>query len=194
MSDFKPHPVLEYTVNLIEKTISGAKIQYTSTSIATLKDGNDTIYFEQKSDSTGNAATIFIKDPKEIIYSEDLMTPLNNLHENVKGELKVALQSTTIIINALDVATNLIFQAVKDEFDQLSNSYEFVKTIEKEITKVKSKFKFGKHLFDLTVTNEPTQVLVTPEFPAPFDTVVKKTIEEDVLKVQTAMCIAFKNG
>lgn len=194
MSDFKPHPVLEYIVNLIENTISGAKIEYTSTSIATLKDGNDTIYFEQKSDSTGNAATIRIKDPKEIIYSEDLMNPLNDLQENAKGELKLTLQSTTIIINDLDVATNLIFQAVKDEFDQLSNSYEFVKTIEKEITKVKSKFKFGKHLFDLTVTNEPTQVIVTPEFPSPFDAVVKKTIEEDVLKVQNAMCIAFKKG
>ncbi|WP_316751951.1 hypothetical protein [Pedobacter gandavensis] len=192
MSDFKPYPVLEYTVNLIEKTISGAKIEYASASLATLKDGNDTIDLELDFDSTGKLITIIIKDPKEIIYSEDLMGPLNNLEENAKGEIKAALKGVTVIVNGLDVATNMIFQEVKDELDQVSNSYEFIRSIERKGTKAKSRFKFGKHLFELTVINEPTQVIVTAEFPEPFDATIRKTIEADVLKVQSAVCAEFK--
>lgn len=185
MSDFKPYPVLEDTVNLIKNTISDAKVDYTSESAATLKDGNDTIHLEHIFDSTENSATIVITDNKEIIYSEDLLSPLMDLPKKAK-------QPTTIIVNDLDVETYLIFQAVKDEFDQVSNSYELIRTTLKNVTKVKSRFKFGKHLFELMVVNEPTQVLVTPEFSSPIDAGIQKTIEGDVLKVQNAMSAAFK--
>ncbi|SHF24272.1 hypothetical protein [Pedobacter caeni] len=181
MNNIKPDAVLESVVNLIKNTISDAKIEYASSSTATLKDGNDTIYLEQKSDNSGNSATIFIKDKQEIIFSEDLLDPLKDLD-----------QTATIIVNDLDVETYLIFQAVKDEFDQLSNSYEFVKATEKEVQKAKSTFKFGKHVFDLIVSNERDQIIVAPEFSSSFDSTIKKTIEADALKVQHAMCAEFK--
>jgi hypothetical protein len=181
MNNIKPDAVLESVVNLIKNTISDAKIEYVSSSTATLKDGNDIIYLEQKSDNSGNSATIFIKDKQEIIFSEDLLDPLKDLD-----------QTATIIVNDLDVETYLIFQAVKDEFDQLSNSYEFVKATEKEVQKAKSTFKFGKHVFDLTVSNEQDQIVVAPEFSSSFDNTIKKTIEADALKVQNAMCAEFK--
>lgn len=192
MNMTKPYPVLEYVVDLIKNTISDAKIEYTSNSAATLKDGNDTIYLEQQSDSNGNSTTILINDKKEIIFSEDLLDPLKNLHEDAEGALKATLQTTTVIVNDLNVATYLIFQAVKDELDQLSNSYEFVKAIEKDVTKVKSTFKFGKHVFDLTVLNEPSAILVTPSFSSSFDETISKNIEKDIAKVQKAMQTAFK--
>jgi hypothetical protein len=194
MNDFKPYPVLKFVVDLIKNTISDAKIEYASISTATLKDGNDTLHLEQKFDLNGNFAVIYINDPRDIIYSEDLLSPLHDLHKGAEGELKAALQTATIIVNDVDVETHLVFQTVKDGFDQLSNSYEFVKTIPKETTKVKSAFKFGKHLFALTVMNETNQISVTPEFPANFDPAIRKTIEADTLKVQNAVNAIYKKG
>lgn len=189
-----PYPVLKYVVDLIKNAISDAKIEYTSISTATLKDGNDSLHLEQKFDPTGNLATIFINDPREIIYSEDLLSPLNVLHEGAKGELKTTLQSATIIVNDINVETHLILQTVKDGFDQLSNSYEFVKTYEKESTKVKSTFKFGKHIFALTVINESEQILLTAKFIADIDPAVRKTVEADIIKVQNAVNAIYKTA
>ncbi len=190
MNDTKPYPVLDYVVNLIKNTISDAKVEYTSIGTVTLKDGNDTIYLEQKFDSSESLATIFITDPKEIIYSEDLLVPLKNLAKGTDGPLKSALQDATIIVNDLDLETYLIFLSVKNEFDQLSNSYEFLQTVEKETTKVKSLFKFGKHPFGLNVVNEADQILLTTKFASTIDPGIKKTIEEDALKVQ-AQCMLY---
>jgi hypothetical protein len=193
MNDFKPYAVLEYVVNLIKNTISDAKIEYGSIGTATLKDGNDTLYLEQKFDLSGNFATIFINDPREIIYSEDLLSPLHTLHEGAQEGLKAALQTATIIVNDLDVETQLVFQTVKDGFDQLSNSYEFVKPTKKETTKVTGSFKFGKHIFILTVINESDRIFVTPEFAAGFDPSIRKTIEGDASKVQNAVHAIYKS-
>jgi hypothetical protein len=192
MNDIKPYAVLEYVVNLIKNTISDAKIEYASTSTAILKDGNDTLYLEQRFDSTGNFASIFINDPREIIYSEDLLEPLNTLYQGATGDLKAALQTATILVNEIDVETHLILQTVKDGFDQLSNSYEFIKITDNEISKVKCSFKFGKHQFELTVMNEADLILVEPEFSSSFDPAVKKTIAEDAFKVQNAVKAIYK--
>jgi len=192
MNNFKPYPVLEYVIDVIKDVISGIKIEYVSTSVAILKDGNDTIHLEQVFDSSGDFATILIKDPKDIIFSEDLLPLLDKLHEDAEGELKAGLQTAVIIINNLNVETRLIFQAVKDGFDVISNSYEFVKTIEKDVTKVKSIFKFGSHLFNLTVINESESIFVTPEFSSKFDPAVRATIENDALKVQKAVYAILK--
>lgn len=192
MNKITPLPVLEHVVNVIKNTISDIKVEYVTISTARLKDGNDSIHLEQLADSTGNFASILIQDPKEIIISEDLLPTLKSLHEGVDGNLKVELQNATIIVNDLDVDTQLIFQAVKDAFDQISNSYELIKTIQKETTKVKSTFKFGTHKFDLTVVNETAQVSMESEFASSFDPTIKKTIEADAAKVQKAVNAMFK--
>lgn len=181
MNNITPLPVLEHVVNVIKDTISDIKVEYVTISTAHLKDGNDSIHLEQLADSTGKFASIRIQDPKEIIISEDLLPTLKSLHED-----------TTIIINDLYVDTQLIFQAVKDAFDQISNSYELIKTIQKETTKVKSTFKFGTHKFDLTVVNETAHVSIESEFASSFDPTIKKTIEADAAKVQKAVNAIFK--
>ncbi|WGQ11395.1 hypothetical protein QG516_06980 [Pedobacter gandavensis] len=191
MSNITPNPVLEHVVNVIKNVISDIKIEYTSTNVANLKDGNAPISLEQHFDESGKLA-IFIKDPKDIIFSEDLLPELNSLDEGVKGALKSELQAATIIINDLNVATQIIFQSAKDAFDQISNSYEFAKNIEKDITKVKSTFKFGSNVFDLTILNEPELISITPEFAASFNPAIKKTIEDDAQKVQNALNAMFK--
>lgn len=191
MSNITPNPVLEHVVNVIKNVISDIKIEYTSTNVANLKDGNAPIYLEQHLDESGKLA-IFIKDPKDIIFSEDLLPELNSLDEGVKGALKSELQAATIIINDLNVATQIIFQSAKDAFDQISNSYEFAKNIEKDITKVKSTFKFGSNVFDLTILNEPELISITPEFAASFNPAIKKTVEDDAQKVQNALNAMFK--
>ena len=191
MSNITPNPVLEHVVNVIKNVISDIKIEYTSTNVANLKDGNAPIYLEQHLDESGKLA-IFIKDPKDIIFSEDLLPELNSLDEGVKGALKSELQAATIIINDLNVATQIIFQSAKDAFDQISNSYEFAKNIEKDITKVKSTFKFGSNVFDLTILNEPELISITPESAASFSPAIKKTVEDDAQKVQNALNAMFK--
>lgn len=191
MSNITPNPVLEHVVNVIKNVISDIKIEYTSTNVANLKDGNAPIYLEQHLDESGKLA-IFIKDPKDIIFSEDLLPELNSLDEGVKGALKSELQAATIIINDLNVATQIIFQSAKDAFDQISNSYEFAKNIEKDITKVKSTFKFGSNVFDLTILNEPELISITPEFADSFSPAIKKTVEDDAQKVQNALNAMFK--
>ncbi|MBC8986989.1 hypothetical protein H9X96_14535 [Pedobacter sp. N36a] len=191
MSNITPNPVLEHVVNVIKNVISDIKIEYTSTNVANLKDGNAPILLEQHLDESGKLA-IFIKDPKDIIFSEDLLPELNSLDEGVKGALKAELKAATIIINDLNVATQIIFQSAKDAFDQISNSYEFAKNIEKDITKVKSTFKFGSNVFDLTILNEPELISITPEFAASFNPAIKKTVEDDAQKVQNAVNAMFK--
>lgn len=192
MNNITPYPVLEYVVNVIKKAISDIKVEYLTEGAVNLKDGNDTIHLEQKFDSTGNFATILINDPRDIIISEDLLPVLEHLQDGAPEKLKTGLQTTTVIINDLNVETQIIFQGVKDAFDQISNSYEWVKTIEKETTKTKSTFKFGAHKFDLTIMNESDQIFVQPEFAASFDPTIRKTIEEDSLKVQNAIYATFK--
>jgi hypothetical protein len=192
MNNITPYPVLEYVVNVIKKAISDIKIEYASISVANLKDGNDTIILEQLFDSSGTFATILISDPSEIIISEDLLPVLNELHQQAEGKLQMALQGTTVILNGLDVETQLIFQAVRNGFDEISDSYEFGEVLDKETTKVKSDLKFGANELKLTVMNEQFHIFVVPEFDASFDPAVRKTIEADALKVQHAVFAIFK--
>ena len=192
MTDNKKYAVLEYIVNVLSKAIVDAKVENRSENTTVIKDGNDVIHLEQSFDDNVGSTTIFIKDPKEIIFSEDLLEPLKNIHKGAKPDLKAALELATIVINDLDVETLLILQAVKDGFDELSNSYEFVKTTKREITKVTSQVKFGKHVFELSIVNEPEFILVMPDFATPFDPAVKKTIEGNALEVQTAITKAVK--
>lgn len=182
MNNITPYPVLEHIVGLIKNAVSDIKIEFTSPGVANLKDGNDSIHLEQRFDTTGNFATVFIKDPREIIFSEDLLPVLKDL------------KTATIVINDLDIETIMILEATKDVFDEISISYEFVKATEKDITKVKSAFKFGSHRFEVMIKNESDAIYLTPEFPSTIDAVIKKNIEADASKAQNALTAAFKKG
>ena len=76
MNDITDYPVLAYVVKLIKNTITDIKTEYIAPASVELKDGNDTIYLQQRLDENGNPSTIFIKDPKDIIFSEDLLHAL----------------------------------------------------------------------------------------------------------------------
>lgn len=166
---------LELVVGIIKDTISDIKIENTSANTVTLKDGNAVIQLSQQAGESEDLETVVILDPKDIIYSEDLLPELNDL------------TSVTVIINGLTIETHLVFQAVRDCFDQISNSYEFLKTFEKDVIRIKSGFKFGSNAFVLNVLNEKEQITITTEFAASFDAAIRKTVEADTLKVQAAV-------
>jgi len=193
MSEIKQHPVLTYISEKIKSAIADAKLEKQSENITVIKDGNDQIHLEQVTDISSNI-TIQITDKKEILYSEDLLEPLQNIEEGTESqkELYGALQATTIVVNGLSIETDFVFQAVKDCFDTLSSSYQFVKTISKRVNGLTISFQFGDHKFQLVVVNDPANILITCDLDAVKDTKVKKTIEGDVSKVQQALNKMFK--
>lgn len=183
---------LSYVVKTITKAIADSQVEQGLINEYVIKDGNDTIFLKQ--DPNNNA--ILITDKRNILFSEDLLETLQDIHLSVKGneELKSALQNSTIIINGLNIETDFVFQAVKDFLDQLSNSYEFVQTVETEVTKIGVGFKFGKHIFRLNITNEPSTITLEPRFVKSFDAGIQKTITEDINKVQIAVNKMFKKS
>lgn len=190
MSVTEKYPALDYIVKTLKNAIADAKVENASPSEYSIKDGNDEILLKQ------DTSKILITDSRRIIFSEDLLETLQNIHKNVKGdqELKATLETTTIIINDLDIETELVFQAVKDFFDQVSNSYEFIQTVENNITKMGVGFKFGKHIFRLNINNDAQQISLEPRFTASFDAGIQKTIVADVEKVQLAVNKMFKGA
>ena len=194
MSEREKYPVLDHIVNTLKNAITDAKVENPSPNEYIIKDGNDEILLKQMPNEV--VTTVFITDNRRIIYSEDLLETLQqiHMHKDVKGnqELKNALEKTTIIINDLNIETELIFQAIKDFLDQLSNSYEFIQTVENNITKIGAGFKFGKHIFRINITNEPEKISIEPRFSASFDSSIQQTITIDINKVQVAVNKMFK--
>lgn len=190
------YSALAYVVNILSKAIADSKVEQISASEYVIKDGNDAIFLKQESSSEENANVISIKDDRKIIFSEDLLETLQDIEDSVKGNdaLKASLAATTIIINGLDIETDFVFQAVKDFLDQVSNSYEFVQTVETEVTKIGAGFKFGKHIFRLNITNEAEKITLEPRFVATFDAGIKKTVSDDIAKVQLAVNKMFKDA
>lgn len=183
---------LSYVVKTITKAIADSQLEQGLINEYVIKDGNDSIFLKQ--DPNNN--TILITDKRNILFSEDLLETLQDIHLSVKGndELKTALQNSTIIVNGLDIETDFIFQAVKDFLDQLSNSYEFVQTVETEVTIIGVGFKFGKHIFRLNITNQPEKIILEPRFVKSFDAGIQQTITEDISKVQIAVNKMFKKA
>ncbi|MGY0037283.1 hypothetical protein [Pedobacter sp. NJ-S-72] len=134
MSEIKQSPVLKHIVNVIKNAIADSKVEEQSESVSVIKDGNDSIHITQLFDSTENIDTIFITDKKEILFSEDLLETLQDIHETAKADanLKKALQAAAIVINDLSIEMDFIFQAARASFDELSDSYEFIKATEKK--------------------------------------------------------------
>ena len=194
MSEKEKYPVLEHIVKTLKNAIADAKVENPSVNEYIIRDGNDEIILKQESNK--DAATILITDTRRIIYSEDLLETLQqiHMHRDVKGnqELKSALENAIIIINDLNIETELIFQAIKDFLDQLSNSYEFIQTVENKVTTIGAGFKFGKHIFRLNINNEENQILLEPRFTPSFDAGIQKTIVADIDKVQLAVNKMFK--
>ena len=186
------YPALAYVVNTLTKAIADSKVEQKSANEYTVRDGNDEIILKQGS----NPNAILITDKRNIIFSEDLLETLQDIEDTVKGndELKAALKENTIIINGLNIETDFVFQAVKDFLDQVSNSYEFVQTVETEVTKIGAGFKFGKHIFRLNITNKTDKITLEPRFVASFDSGIQKTITEDINKVELALNKMFKGA
>ena len=190
MKKIEEYPALAYVVNTLTKAIADSKVEQKSANEYTVRDGNDEINLKQDLNS------ILITDKRNIIFSEDLLETLQDIHESVKGndELKTILKQTDIIINGLNIETDFVFQAVKDFLDQVSNSYEFVQTVETEVTKIGAGFKFGKHIFRLNITNESEKISLEPRFVKTFDAGIQKTITDDINKVQLAVNKMFKDA
>jgi len=196
MNEREEYPALAYIVKTLTKAIADSKVEQKSANEFTVKDGNDTIDLKQAPNTATNSDDIIITDKRNIIFSEDLLETLQDIHTTVKGNdtLKSALEKATIIINGLNIETDFVFQAIKDFFDQVSNSYEFVQTVETNVTKIGAGFKFGKHIFRVNISNDPEQISIEPRFTASFDAGIQKTITEDVAKVQQAVNKMFKGA
>lgn len=194
MEKIEEYPALAYVVNTLAKAIAGSKVEQKSAGEYIVRDGNDEVLLKHGSGVNGNSNAILITDKRSIIFSEDLLEPLQHIYESVKGDdvLKDALKDSIIIINGLNIETDFVFQAVKDFLDQVSNSYEFMQIVETDVTKIGAGFKFGKHIFRLNITNEAKKVLLEPRFVASFDENIQKTIAEDIIKVQLAVNKMFK--
>lgn len=196
MSDIKQSPVLEFISEKIKSAIADAKLQKESETVSIIKDGNDVIHIEQVVGASDDTTSILITDKKEILYSEDLLEPLQEVHVGTESNagLHNALKVTSIVVNGLSIETEFIFQAVKDCFDTLSNSYQFIAIIQKRVNDLSIQFKFGDNKFNLTVVNDPDAIHVTTEFGGSTDAKIKKTIEADTAKVKQALNTLFKAG
>jgi len=195
MSEIKQYPVLKHIVNVIKNAIADSKVDAQSQSVSIIKDGNDSIHIKQLFDSTDeDIATIFITDKKEILFSEDLLETLQDIEDSAKGDaaLKKALQATTIIVNDLTIETDFIFQAVKESFNELSDSYEFLKTTEKNIEELAAQFKFGDNRFDIKLKNESDIIRIEAQVNAAVTPKVKAIIEADVVKIEQGLTKMFK--
>lgn len=196
MSTTQQYQVLEFISEKIKKAIADAVLQNPSESVAIVKDGNDSIKMEQLAGDAPNTTSIFITDNRNILYSEDLLTTLQDIHEGTESKpaLYAALKETSIVVNGLSIETEFVFQGVKDCFDTLSSSYEFVKIIEKNINALTIAFVFGDTKFTVAVANEPELITVSAEIANATDAKVKKTIDGDVVKVQSALNKIFKEN
>ncbi|WP_367866464.1 hypothetical protein [Pedobacter sp. WC2423] len=194
MSETTQYPVLKHIVNVIKNAIADSKVEEQSQSVSIIKDGNDSIHIKQLFDSTEDIATIFITDKKEILFSEDLLETLQDIEDSAKGDaaLKKSLQATTIIVNDLTIETDFIFQAVKESFNELSDSYEFIKTTDKNIEELAAQFKFGDNRFDIKLKNESDIIRIEALVNEAVTPKVKKIIEADVVKIEQGLTKMFK--
>lgn len=196
MTSIENYPVLAYIVKTLQTAIADSKVETLSPNEFKIKDGNDEIQLQQETSNNEGGAIILITDKRRIIFSEDLLETLQDLHENVKGNapLKKDLEEATIIINGLNIETEFVLQAIKDFLDQLSNSYEFIQTVENNVTKIGAGFKFGKHIFRLNINNESDKISIEPRFTPSFDAAIQKTIVADIIKVEVAVNKMFKGA
>ncbi|RZK25481.1 MAG: hypothetical protein EOO43_05410 [Flavobacterium sp.] len=194
MSEIKQSPVLEFIIEKIKGEIADAKVEKQSEKKSVLKDGNDSILLEETAGLDDHKVSVLITDKKEILYSEDLLEILQDIHLEARPDTSIyeSLKSTNIIVNGLSIETKFIFQAVKEFFDTLSNSYQFLKTVEKSTNQLTMEFQFGDTKFHLLVSNGE-HITVNAKYDESVNAKIKTTIADDVIKVQQALNKMFKD-
>ena len=195
MSEIKPYAVQEYVVDVLLKAIIGSRVKQIAPGETAVIDGNASITVKQSAESDGDIAEILIKDQKEILYSEELLEVVYKIHEGVKQDagLKAALSAANIIVNGLNIEAELIFHAVRDQFYDLSGSYEFLKFIERNVQQMKFSMNFGEELkFELIVLNSPDSLSIEAVIPESVAPAIKAVINKDVEKVRLEVAKQFK--
>lgn len=195
MSEIKPYTALEYVVNLLQKAIIGSKIKQIAADESVIIDGNASITIKQRLESNGNPTEIFIKDEKEILYSEELLEKVYKIYEekDLSADLKTTLSIANILINGLNIEAELIFHAVRDHFYVLSGSYEFQKFIGRDNQQVKFNMNFGDDLtFELIIFNESNTVTIEAVIDESVAPAVKAVIHADLESVRMDINNQFK--
>jgi hypothetical protein len=196
MSETKQYAALEYIVDVLQKAIIGSKVKQITPDESAIIDGNASIRVKQQFESDGNKAGIFIRDEKEILYSEELLEEVYKIHEGVNDAgLKETLSAANIMINGLNIETELIFHAVRDQLYTLSGSYEFKKFIGRDIQKIKFNMSFGDELtFELTVSNNPDSVTIETLTGESVPPAVKTVINADLETIRLEINKQFKKN
>jgi hypothetical protein len=197
MSEINQYAALEYLVDVLQKAIIGSKVKQLTTDESAIIDGNASIRLKQQPESNGNPASIFIRDEKEILYSEELLEEVYKIQErkDYPAGLKAILTASNIMINGLNIEAELIFHAVRDQFYALNGSYEFQKFTERDNQKVKFNMTFGDELsFGLIVFNEADLVVIEAVIGESVPSAVKAVINADMESVRQEINQQFKKG
>jgi len=195
MSETKQYAVLEYIVDVLQKSIIGSKVKQITPDESAIIDGNASIFIKQRFEGNGNIAEILIRDAKEVLYSEELLEKVYKIHEGAAKHagLKDAMSGANIIINGLNIEAELVYHAIIDHFYTLSDSYEFLKFIEKNIQQMKFSMNFGDDLtFEVSVSNEADSVSIEPLIGKSVAAKVQAAIQADVEKIRNEINNEFK--
>ncbi|MET1056644.1 MAG: hypothetical protein ABWY16_15150 [Pedobacter sp.] len=195
MSETKQYAVLEYIVDVLQKSIIGSKVKQITPDESAIIDGNASIFIKQRFEGNGNIAEILIRDAKEVLYSEELLEKVYKIHEGAAKHagLKDAMSGANIIINGLNIEAELIYHAIIDHFYTLSDSYEFLKFTEKNIQQMKFSMNFGDDLtFEVSVSNEADSVSIEPLIGKSVAAKVQAAIQADVEKIRNEINNEFK--
>ncbi|WP_432709169.1 hypothetical protein [Pedobacter sp.] len=194
MSEIKQYAELEYVVDVLQKAILGSKVKQLAPDEIAIIDGNAAIGLKQV--ESNGSVEIVIRDKKEILYSEELLETLYNIHKGIKHneELKASLSSANIIINGLNIEAELIFHAMRDHFYTMSDSYEFIKFIEKSNQLMKFNMSFGDDvILELVVLNKPDAISIETILGKSVKPAVQAAIAADVESVRLEINSEFKN-
>jgi hypothetical protein len=191
MSEIKQYAVLEYIVDVLQKAIVGSKVQQKAPDQSAIIDGNASIIIQQRLESNGSTAAILIKDQKEILYSEEL---LEKVYKISKGTEHPGIKTATnIVINGLSIEAELIFHAIRDQFYSLSDSYEFLNFIERDIQQIKFNMNFGDDLpFELIVLNQPDSIAIEAVIGKTVAPAIQAAINADVKEIRHQINKQFK--
>ena len=194
MSEITQSPVLAYVVEVLKNAIIDAKVEILSAYESAVIDGSDAIRLKEELDENGDTAAVWITDKKEILYSEDLLETIYNIHKGAGNDatLKRALLAANMIVNGLNVEAELMFHAVRDQFYSLGSSYEFVRFLERADQQFKFSMTFGDHKFVLNVLNEPAEINIDAEFDDSVAPVIRETILKDLHYVKEEINAEFK--
>ncbi|RQO74884.1 hypothetical protein DBR43_05755 [Pedobacter sp. KBW06] len=192
MSEINQYAALEYLVGVLQKAIIGSKVKQITTDESAIIDGNASIRLKLLPENNGNPASIFIRDEKEILYSEELLEEVYKTHERTDHP---ALAPANIMINGLNIEAELIFHAVRDQFYTLSGSYEFKKFIERNNQQVRFSMTFGDELtFEFIISNESDLVTIEALIAESAPAALKAVINTDVETVSQEINKQFKKG